>query len=79
MIITSHRKAKRPVPIVGMLLGNAISSIGVAMNTVSKEFTENRDKIETYLAMGATRFEAVKPLGIEALKLALLPTVNQMR
>lgn len=40
--------------------------------------SENRDKIETYLAMGATRFEACKPIGKEALKLALLPTVNQM-
>jgi hypothetical protein len=40
---------------------------------------ENRDKIETYLAMGASRFEACKPIGKEALKLALLPTINQMR
>lgn len=42
-------------------------------------FSESRDKIETYLAMGATRFEACKPIGKEALKLAMLPTVNQMR
>jgi len=41
--------------------------------------SENRDKIETYLAMGASRFEACKPIGKEALKLALLPTINQMR
>lgn len=67
------------VPILGMILGNAISAIGVGLNTVQKEFTENRDKVETYLAMGASRFEAVKPVGVEALKLALLPTVNQMR
>ena len=67
------------VPILGMILGNAISAIGVGLNTVQKEFSENRDKVETYLAMGASRFEAVKPVGVEALKLALLPTVNQMR
>lgn len=67
------------VPILGMILGNAISAIGVGINTVQKEFSENRDKVETYLAMGASRFEAVKPVGVEALKLALLPTVNQMR
>lgn len=62
-----------------MILGNAISAIGVGLNAVQKEFAENRDKVETYLAMGASRFEAVKPVGVEALKLALLPTVNQMR
>jgi ABC-type iron transport system FetAB permease component len=61
-----------------MLLGNAISAIGVAWNTVQKEFADNRDKVETYLAMGASRFEACKPIACEALKLALLPTVNQM-
>lgn len=66
------------VPILGMLLGNAISAIGVGSNTVNKEFSENRDKVETYLAMGASRFEACKPIACEALKLALLPTVNQM-
>lgn len=72
-------QAKEPVPILGMILGNAISAIGVGINTVHKEFSENRDKVETYLAMGASRFEAVKPVGVEALKLALLPTVNQLR
>lgn len=69
----------RVVPILGMILGNAISAIGVGVNTVSREFAENKDKVETYLAMGASRWEACKPVGVEALKLALLPTVNQMR
>ena len=62
-----------------MILGNGISSIGIAMNYVQREIVENRDKVETYLAFGASRFEACKPVGIEALKLALLPTVNQLR
>ncbi|WWC67551.1 uncharacterized protein I206_101460 [Kwoniella pini CBS 10737] len=66
------------VPVLGMILGNAISAIGIALNSVHKEFSENKDKIETYLAFGASRFEACKPVGKEALKLALLPTVNQM-
>ncbi|EIW68639.1 hypothetical protein TREMEDRAFT_31647 [Tremella mesenterica DSM 1558] len=67
------------IPILGMILGNAISAIaGVGMNSISKEFAENRDKVETYLAMGASRFEACKPVGVEALKMALLPTVNQL-
>ncbi|KAL1408472.1 hypothetical protein Q8F55_005284 [Vanrija albida] len=66
------------IPILGMLLGNAISAIGVAINTINKEFSDNRDKVETYLAMGASRFEAVKPIATEALTMALLPTINQM-
>jgi hypothetical protein len=40
--------------------------------------SDSRDKIETYLSFGATRFEACRPIAVEALKLALLPTINQM-
>jgi len=35
--------------------------------------------VETYLAFGASRFEACKPVAVEALKLAILPVVNQLR
>ncbi|KAB5588630.1 hypothetical protein CTheo_7924 [Ceratobasidium theobromae] len=40
--------------------------------------SENRDKVETYLAFGASRYEACKPIAISAIKLALTPTINQM-
>jgi ABC-type iron transport system FetAB permease component len=40
---------------------------------------ENRDKVEIYLAFGATRVEASKPIAIQALKLALMPTINSMK
>lgn len=41
--------------------------------------SDNRDKVEMYLAFGASRFEACKPIATEALRLALTPTINQMR
>ena len=40
---------------------------------------ENRDKVEIYLAFGATRIEACRPIAIQALKLALTPTINNMK
>jgi len=66
------------IPILGMITGNAISGTAVSANFITKEVTENKDKIETYLAFGATRMEACLPLARDALKLSLLPTVNQM-
>ncbi|KAL1674169.1 hypothetical protein EV122DRAFT_221245 [Schizophyllum commune] len=66
------------VPIAGMLIGNAISGIVVATSYVMKELQENRDKVETYLAFGASRAEACRPVVLEALRLALTPTINQM-
>ena len=53
--------------------------MAVVINTVLKEVIENRDKIETYLAFGASRMEASIPIAREALVTALTPTVNQMR
>ncbi len=41
--------------------------------------SENRDKVEMYLAFGASRFEACKPIAKEALRYALTPNINQMR
>jgi len=62
-----------------MLAGSTISGMAVVINTVLKEVIENRDKIETYLAFGASRMEASIPIAREALVTALTPTVNQMR
>ena len=42
-------------------------------------FSDNRDKVEMYLAFGASRFEACKPIARDALRLALTPNINQMR
>jgi len=71
-------KPESYIPILGMLCGGTISGMVVALNSVLREIEENRDKVETYLAFGASRFEACKPIATEALRLALLPTINQM-
>ncbi|KAF7972947.1 hypothetical protein HWV62_16512 [Athelia sp. TMB] len=68
----------RYIPIVGMLCGSTISGIVVSVTYVLKELHDNRDKVEMYLAFGASRFEACKPIATEALRLALTPTINQM-
>jgi len=66
------------IPIVGMLCGNAIAGVMVSQSYILKELDENRDKTETLLAYGASRLEACRPLAVEALRLALMPTINQM-
>lgn len=62
-----------------MLCGSTISGMVVAVSFVLRELQDNRDKVEMYLAFGASRLEACRPIAQEALRLALLPTVNQMR
>ncbi|CAE6433360.1 unnamed protein product [Rhizoctonia solani] len=75
---TEFWAAEKYIPILGMLCGSTISGIVVATTSVLKELHENRDKVETYLAFGASRYEACKPIATSALRLALTPTINQM-
>ncbi|KAL5525567.1 hypothetical protein ACEPAG_6903 [Sanghuangporus baumii] len=71
-------KPDQYIPIVAMLCGATISGVVITLNFVLKEIYENRDKIETYLAFGASRLEACQPVAKEALRLALTPPINQM-
>ncbi|KAL5526352.1 hypothetical protein ACEPAF_8075 [Sanghuangporus sanghuang] len=78
MSIEPFWKPDQYIPIVGMLCGATISGVVITLNFVLKEIYENRDKIETYLAFGASRLEACQPVAKEALRLALTPPINQM-
>ncbi|KAI8809052.1 hypothetical protein BJ742DRAFT_677199 [Cladochytrium replicatum] len=66
------------IPILGMLLGNSMNTIAVAQSHFLTQITTNQDRVEMYLAFGASRWEAALPIMRESLRLALLPTLNQM-
>ncbi|CAG8511577.1 1523_t:CDS:2, partial [Scutellospora calospora] len=66
------------IPTMGMLLGNCMSAIAVAVSYVLEQFSEQKEKIELYLAFGANKWEAGRPVVAEAVRLAMLPTVNAM-
>jgi uncharacterized protein (TIGR00245 family) len=78
MAVTPFWTPVQFIPVVGMLCGQSVAGIAIAVNYILKELQENRDKIEIYLAFGATRTEACRPIAIQALTLALLPTVSSM-
>jgi len=67
------------IPVVGMLLGNTSSSVAVTLGAITGAIKDSREAIEVRLAMGATRWEALKATVQNALVLGLTPTLNQMR
>ncbi|CAG8846131.1 14514_t:CDS:2, partial [Racocetra persica] len=67
------------IPTMGMLLGNCMSAIAVGVSYALEQFSEQKEKIEMYLAFGASRWEAGRPVATEAIRLAMLPTINSMR
>ncbi|GBB94172.1 hypothetical protein RclHR1_02300013 [Rhizophagus clarus] len=66
------------IPTMGMLLGNVMSAIAVATSYALNQLSEQMEKIEMYLSFGASRWEAGRPVAIEAIRLAMLPTINSM-
>lgn len=55
-----------------------MTSTAIAINTLLSTIIDRKDRIEMYLAYGASRWEAARPIAIEAIKLGLLPGINSM-
>jgi len=69
---------KEFIPALGMLLGNTMTAIALGLDQCLSQLSEHKEKIELYLSMGATRWEACRPVAVEAMRRAMMPTINQM-
>ncbi len=63
------------VPISGMALGNALKSNIISLNRLLWVLREERGKYEYAIALGATRWEALKPHIKETLMASTKPTI----
>ncbi len=66
------------IPILGMILGNAMTSTALAGDRLQSELRMRTDEIEAMLALGFSGREAVQPMVRSALRAAMLPTVTGM-
>ncbi|KAI8390087.1 UPF0014 family [Blakeslea trispora] len=66
------------IPTIGLLLGITSGAMAVGLATVLKKVGQQTEQIETYLSFGATRWEAGRQVAIESIRLAMLPSINQM-
>ncbi|GAA5798547.1 hypothetical protein HPULCUR_003952 [Helicostylum pulchrum] len=66
------------IPVIGMLLGNSMSSVAMGTERCLDQFSSHAPMLETRLSFGATRYEAGLPLAVEAIRLALLPVITQL-
>ena len=66
------------IPLLGMILGNTMTGISLGLHALTTGLVRERTGVEAQLALGATRFEAVRPVVRAALTSALMPIVNSM-
>lgn len=66
------------IPLLGMVLGNTMSGVGLALNTLTSLASRERAAIEARLALGATRWEALGTVHRQALRTGMMPIVNAM-
>ncbi len=66
------------IPLMGMVLGNALTGTSLALDRFMEELTSRREQIESLLALGATRWEAAHETVKEALRTGMIPTINSM-
>jgi putative ABC transport system permease protein len=66
------------LPILGMVLGNALTGVSLALDTFSTAVKRERGAIEAQLALGASRFEAMRDVLADALRTAMTPIINAM-
>ncbi len=66
------------VPLLGMILGNTLSGIALGLTRLGEELSSRRDQVETWLALGATRWEAARDPIQQALRTGMIPIINSM-
>ena len=66
------------IPLLGMILGNCMTGIGLGLNALTTSLVNRRASVEAQLMLGATRQVAAGPVTREALRSALMPVINSM-
>jgi putative ABC transport system permease protein len=70
--------ARYIVPLAGMILGNCLQGNVIALERFYSALRKNQNEYTTFLMLGATRWEAVRPYFRDAIKAAINPTIAGM-
>ncbi|MDD2758962.1 MAG: iron export ABC transporter permease subunit FetB [Methylomonas sp.] len=70
--------ARYIVPLAGMILGNCMQGNVIALERFFSTVRKNQDEYLTFLMLGATRWEALRPYFRQAIKAAINPTIANM-
>jgi len=70
--------ARYLIPLAGMILGNCMQGNVIALERFFTSLRQHQQEYTTFLTLGATRWEAVRPFFRQAVKAAVNPTIANM-
>jgi putative ABC transport system permease protein len=66
------------IPLLGMILGNTMTGIAIALDSLTRQTIDRRRQIEARLALGDSAGTAIAQIRRDALRSGLIPVVNAM-
>lgn len=66
------------IPIAGMIMGNSMTGVSLALKNFTENIKSQRNKIDALLNLGAPPKKILLPYVNNAIETALLPTLNSM-
>ncbi|ADW16879.1 Conserved hypothetical protein CHP00245 [Desulfobulbus propionicus DSM 2032] len=66
------------IPLLGMLLGNTMSGVALAMDRMTETLWQQRRVIEQRLLLGQTAAEAASEIRRQAIRAGMMPNLNSM-
>jgi putative ABC transport system permease protein len=67
------------VPVGGMVIGNSMTAVAVALNRLADEMHDGRRQIEATLALGATSQQAARAIVTRSLRSGMIPLVDSTK
>ncbi len=66
------------LPLFGMILGNTMTGVALALDTLAMTVDRERTAIEARLLLGMTRWQAMRPFVQQSLRSGFMPIINAM-
>lgn len=71
-------EARYMIPLLGMILGNALNGLSLCLNKLLDSFSEKKAEVELHLSLGASRWEAARETMRDAVRTGMIPIMNTM-
>jgi putative ABC transport system permease protein len=67
------------VPVGGMVIGNSMTAVAVALNRLADEMHDGRRQVEAMLALGATSTQASRSIVTRSLRSGMIPLIDSTK